>query len=211
MIWYDTIWYDIWNDMMWYVMICYAMLCYAMIWYDMIWYDMTWYDMIRYDMIWYDMIWYDMIYVMQLAFLRSFFFFFFFAQGIICKVGLPHKDHPYCRAVRSKTLNATKNIYKLGHVKLENMKQPLPFPVTDIPARYLVGLHYKDPFTRQWMALYVDMLRKNLQRILKFPATQRKEFTEIGQYEDVYYEFLNAMKTDPVVGRIWLVVLTLQG
>lgn len=52
------------------------------------------------------------------------------------------------------------------------------------------------------MALYIDMLKKNADRIRKFPSIHKKEFKNIAQYENVYYEFLNAMKNDPVVSII---------
>lgn len=102
----------------------------------------------------------------------------------------------HCKAKRQKELSGVKNIYKLGGIP------GLPFVMTDIDAMKLVNMHLADPFTRAWMQLYIYMLKFNKKLIDTFPLTHKKEFTSIQDYEDVYYYFLEKMKSNPQVRTV---------
>ncbi|KAJ7380261.1 hypothetical protein OS493_010976 [Desmophyllum pertusum] len=110
-----------------------------------------------------------------------------------CGVAIPQKAPVHCHESRGKDLDKHRGIYKLGHVK------NLPFPMSDINAYLLINLTLADPFTQTWMKLYGYMLKKNLALIQNFRKMNKKEFTKISDYEQVYHFFIKQQQSEEMV------------
>ena len=113
--------------------------------------------------------------------------------GIPCGVAIPQKAAVHCHESRGKDLVKQRAIYKLGHIN------NLPFPMSDINVHRLVNLTLSDPFTETWMKLYGYMLKKNYALIQKFPKMNKKEFSKISDYEQIYHFFLQQQQKDEMV------------
>ena len=111
-------------------------------------------------------------------------------------MNIPQKVPVHCHESRGKDLKKHRTIYKLGHVK------NLPFPVSDINAYLLINLTLSDPFTQTWMKLYGYMLKKNHALIQNFPKMNKKEFSKISDYEQVYHFFLKQQQNNEMVTKI---------
>lgn len=112
---------------------------------------------------------------------------------IPCGVTLPQKAAVHCHESRGKDLVKQRAIYKLGQIN------NLPFPMSDINVHRLVNLTLSDPFTETWMKLYGYMLKKNYALIQNFPKMNKKEFSKISDYEQVYHFFLQQQQKDEMV------------
>ncbi|KAL9986386.1 hypothetical protein ACROYT_G000525 [Oculina patagonica] len=114
-------------------------------------------------------------------------------ERVPCGVAIPQKVPVHCHESRGKDLAKHRGIYKLGHFK------NLPFPLSDINAYLLINLTLADPFTQMWMKLYGYMLKKNLALIQNFPKMNKKEFTKISDYEQVYHFFIKQQQNEEMV------------
>ena len=117
--------------------------------------------------------------------------------GAPCVVAIPQKAPVHCHKNRGQDLEKQRTIYKLGHVK------HLPFPLSDINAYLLINLTLADPFTETWMKLYGYMLKKNYALIQNFPNMNKKEFSKISDYQQVYNFFVNQQQNNEMVSEIF--------
>jgi len=114
-------------------------------------------------------------------------------ERVPCGVSIPQKAPVHCHKNRGKDLEKHRSIYKLGHIK------NLPFPLSDINAYFLINLTLSDPFTETWMKLYGYMLKKNLALIQNFQKMNKKEFSKISDYEQVYHFFVKQQQNNEMV------------
>ena len=112
-------------------------------------------------------------------------------------MAIPQKAPVHCHKSRGQDLEKKRTIYKLGHIK------DLPFSVIDINAYVLINLTLADPFTETWMKLYGYMLKKNAALIRNFPKMNKKEFSKISDYEQVYHFFLKQQQDNEMVIKIF--------
>ena len=73
--------------------------------------------------------------------------------------------------------------------------------MSDINAYLLINLTLADPFTQTWMKLYGYMLKKNLALIQNFRKMNKKEFTKISDYEQVYHFFIKQQQSEEMVQK----------
>ena len=82
--------------------------------------------------------------------------------------------------------------------------------MSDINVYRLVNLTLSDPFTETWMKLYGYMLKKNYALIQNFPQMNKKEFSKISDYEQVYHFFLQQQQKDEMVNMAILYLSTVS-